>query len=306
MKDLDVDKAAADYHTDFDWGELFERAVAPLLFGIGATPDEFGCFGVGWIMENFSPWAVLRLLADNPANLRRPVEWAFADVVEGGWVEEEDIIASLRAPRKFLIVTEGSSDSMVLRKALQLLRPEVEDFFSFVDMERGYPFTGSGNMVKFCQGLVNIGIENQIIAVFDNDAEGVAGQAALRRLNLPINLRATCLPDLDELREMDTSGPQGHSRTDINGRAASIECYLDFASVGSHPPRVRWSSFNATAGVYQGELEDKQSYVRQFLSATVDSLRSGYDCSKLGAALDSIIRECVGIAEAQKCSAGGR
>ena len=40
-------------------------------------------------------------------------------------------------------------------------------------MEEGYPFTGTGNLYRFCQGLVSIEIENNIVVVYDNDAEGL-------------------------------------------------------------------------------------------------------------------------------------
>ena len=40
-------------------------------------------------------------------------------------------------------------------------------------MEEGYPFSGSGNLASFCRGLMKVGIQNKIIIVFDNDAEGV-------------------------------------------------------------------------------------------------------------------------------------
>lgn len=43
-------------------------------------------------MENFDPWSTLRLLAENPSNLDIPVTWSFADVVESGWVDRDEVV----------------------------------------------------------------------------------------------------------------------------------------------------------------------------------------------------------------------
>ena len=40
-------------------------------------------------------------------------------------------------------------------------------------MEEGYPFSGAGNLCEFVQGLISITVQNNVIVVFDNDAEGV-------------------------------------------------------------------------------------------------------------------------------------
>ena len=45
----------------------------------------------------------------------------------------------------------------------------LRDFFDFVDMTENYPFTGAGNLYRFCQGLARIRIQNRILVVLDND-----------------------------------------------------------------------------------------------------------------------------------------
>ena len=178
-------------------------------------------------MENLHPYAILRLLAVNKANLIQNVTWHYADVVAGGWVKRDDVIRGLGAARKFLIVTEGSSDAKILSHALELLRPDVADFFCFVDMEEGYPFTGTGNLHRFCQGLVSIRIENRVLIIYDNDAEGSARFSDTSRLRLPSNMRVMQLPSHTTLATFTSVGPEGMGTADINGRAAAIECYLD-------------------------------------------------------------------------------
>ena len=106
----------------------------------------------GTFFENLEPYVVLRSLAENPANLDIDVEWRFADLVESGWADEATIYEPLGDKDRYLVVTEGSSDGLVLRRALALLRPDIADFFDFVDMSENYPFTGAGNLFDFVRG----------------------------------------------------------------------------------------------------------------------------------------------------------
>lgn len=78
-------------------------------------------------------------------------------------------------------------------------------------------------------------------------------------------MRATVLPDLEECRNVHTLGPTGAQDTDINGRAVSIEWFLNTRLPERGAPVVRWTGFNHARGTYQGELVDKQAYTRYFL-----------------------------------------
>ena len=93
----------------------------------------------------------------------------FDEVVRNGWVERDAITHGVT--NKFLIVTEGTSDSRILRKVIDLLRPHINDLCYFVDMEGGYPFTGTGNLFNFVKGLGSIKIQNDVLVIFDNDVE---------------------------------------------------------------------------------------------------------------------------------------
>jgi hypothetical protein len=203
-------------------------------------------------------------------------------------------VADLTPEVRFLIVTEGSSDAKILAHALKLLRPEIEDFFRFVDMEEGYPFTGTGNLHKFCQGLVSIGVLNRVLIVYDNDAEGTARYEATRRLTLPPNMHVMKLPDLSEFERCPTVGPNGEGCENVNGRAAAIECYLDLTWRAQATPCIRWTSYNREVSAYQGELMNKDIYKRRFLELRFKE--TGYDFSKLDALLDAVVAECVSIA----------
>jgi hypothetical protein len=71
-------------------------------------------------------------------------------------------------------------------------------------MEEGYPFSGTGNLLKFVQGLISIGVQNNVIVLFDNDAEGVFGHERCRRLNVPANMKILKLPDIESFRQFRT------------------------------------------------------------------------------------------------------
>ena len=247
------------------------------------------------ILGDLAPYAILRILAEDAQLAQLDVTWNFADVVENGWVERERIIGSLGCTRPFLVVTEGSSDAKVIERALAVLRPGVADFFRFVDMEQGYPFSGTGNLHKFCQGLVSIGIENNVVIIYDNDTAGWEKYNETKTLSMPDNMRTMVLPTLDALRTFETLGPEGTGSADINQRAAAIECYLDLNWDTRYTPTVRWTGYNEKLRCYQGELERKSGYVRRFLK--LKQHNSSYDYSKLEAVLEELMSTAIAVAE---------
>jgi hypothetical protein len=246
----------------------------------------------GQFFENLDPYVVLRLLAENPANLDIDVEWRFADIVEGGWADEETIYEPLGDRDRYLVVTEGSSDGSVLRKAIELLWPDVADFFDFVDMSENYPFTGAGNLFRFCQGLARIRIQNKVVVIFDNDAAGREAEDRVKQLDLPPSMTIVRLPHLPECAAFPTFGPSGNAKQDINGQAVSIELFLDLRL--GPPPCVRWTSYNPYSKCYQGELIAKERYAKQFLQ--MSTVSRDYDCSKLELLLDHLYQAIVGPA----------
>jgi HEPN/Toprim N-terminal domain 1 len=243
------------------------------------------------------PYSVLRLLAEAKANEDAPVVWQYGPLVQAGWATEREFMPQARRTETFLIATEGSSDVHILKHALALLRPGIADFFRFIDVSENHPFSGTGNLVKFAEGLAKIDVQNQVVFMFDNDAEGLDAHQRLSGLTLPANMRGILLPELEAFRAFPAQGPEGLRNSDINRRAAAIECYLDLA-VGGHPPaKVLWTNYKKGLGVYQGALEYKESYIKEFLKQTSDTLADGsYDVCKIEAVLDVLIAECTAIA----------
>lgn len=287
LANLDVNKISADYGEGESFGKFFRRYIFDKLDLAKFVDDpSYVRYNVGEAMENFSAYSILHLLAKNPYCQELPVNWQFSDVAEGGYASRDFFIRPLDASKKFLIVTEGSSDSNIIKHAFELLKPHLVDFFTFVDMKEGYPFSGTGNLHNFTKGLISISVQNDTIILYDNDAEGVASYNKTNALKIPENMCVLKLPDLPALNSFKTIGPDGETYSNINGTGAAIECYLD----NGDNAIIRWNNYNKDQGVYQGELIDKRDHMMRFFE--VKNLSGTYDLSKIEAVLNMIIHYC--------------
>ncbi|ALE00374.1 MULTISPECIES: HEPN/Toprim-associated domain-containing protein [Pseudomonas syringae group] len=256
--------------------------------------SETSLFGA--LVGFLHPYAVLRVCAECEENLDSEVLWNWGPVVEEGYAEEADFQPGAGRKHAFLIATEGSSDVHIIKHALHLLKPEIEDFFRFIDVSESHPFPGTGGLVKFADGLIKIDIQNNVIFVFDNDAEGYEAYLKITRMPLLENMRVMLLPELKVFESFLTKGPGGESMADINKRAAAIECYLDLTISGYPQAKVVWTTYKKDLNAYHGALEHKESYARDFFKQTNKSILNGaYDTSKLSALLDALIQECFAI-----------
>lgn len=236
--------------------------------------------------------SMLQIFGLNHANLDVEVTWEFGPLVSAGWAQRDYFVAGARLKQKILIATEGASDARIIQRSLNLFRPDVADFFNFVDNVERHHFWGTGNLVKFAEGLLRINILNKVLFIFDNDAEGIDALQKIEKLKLPANMRAIHLPDHEEFKKFVTYGPDGENISDINGRAAAIECYLDLHLDQYPSAKVIWSNFKKDIGVWHGVLDFKESYSKHFYEQKDDELKNGsYDISKLSILLDSLILE---------------
>lgn len=288
---VDVKNIHPDYgQGGEDFGKFFRREIFPKLNVSNFVEDaKYAEYYIGEGMENLSPYTILHLLSMNPSASNLNVDWAFNDVEENGWATRDYFIRPLSKSNKFLIVTEGSSDVAIIKKALKLLKPHIADFFDFVDMQNGYPFSGVGSLVNFTKGLIAISVQNNTVVLFDNDAEGLASYNKCRNLNLPSNMKVLKLPVLQDFENFKTIGPDGENTSDINGRAVAIECFLDLPEDSA----VRWNNFNTHTSTYQGELLRKDDYKKDFLNQ--QEKLPNYNYNKLEAVLEMIINCCIDI-----------
>jgi len=255
---------------------------------------------VGESLCILSCYAMLQVFGQHAHNADAPVVWQYGPLVNSGWAAATDFVAAARREQTILVATEGTSDVRILRRALDILQPDVADFFRFIDVNERHHFWGAGNLVKFAEGLVRIDVQNKVLFILDNDAEGIEAYRRLQALTMPTNLRALTLPDQDSFRQFPARGPEGVNACDINGRAAGIECYLDL-NLPSYPPaQVIWSNYRGDLDTWQGALEHKESYMQHFFRQD-DALLSGkYDTTKLRAVLKVLLTESAGLAEIPK------
>lgn len=292
----------ADEYIDYDTEE--RASVAQGRFAAHATSFA----RVPWTENSDSYWSeasflsaklgilsapsMLEIFSLNPENSDAEVMWQFGNIVNAGWAERSSFAAGAQRTHAILVATEGASDARILRRALDLLRPDITDFFRFIDGEERHHFWGTGNLVRFAEGLVRIDIQNQVVFLLDNDAEGVDAYRKLQELKMPNNLSAMVLPEIEELRRFPALGPEGLNDCDINGRAAAIECYLDLNLPDYPPARVIWSNYKRDIDAWHGALENKGSYDRHFMKQDAETLSAGkYDISKLTQVLDALIAE---------------
>lgn len=86
--------------------------------------------------------------------------------------------------------------------------------------------------------------------------------------------------------------------TDINERAAAIECYLDLNLPGRPEPVVVWSNYKKDIDRWHGALDYKESYTKHFLLQKDTALLDGsYQTDKLEAVLDAILAEATFLSD---------
>lgn len=169
-----------------------------------------------------------------------------------------------------LILTEGRSDTEVLSVAIQAMYPEFSDLFQFVDFQEFSIPGGASMLTKMVKSFAGIRMDQSILALFDNDAAGLAEKQHVDRIRaLPNNIRTMTLPDIELASDYPTIGPEGERRMDVNGAASSIELFLGRNALTDsdgtlHP--IRWTGWNPQIQRYQGALEHKDQVTQRFLN----------------------------------------
>ncbi|MGY3776629.1 HEPN/Toprim-associated domain-containing protein [Helcococcus sueciensis] len=281
-----INMTSEEYDFDYDLGEYVRKCVIHEIKDLSNFP-YYDAYDIGYFLENLDPYITLRILSENTNNHDLDVIWRFEDVVENGWILEEDIIPKLTTQEKILIVTEGSSDTDIIKKSINRLYSDIADFFDFIDMEQNYPFTGTGNLKNFVKGLSKINILNKILVILDNDTAGISVYNDIKTIDLPNNLNVITLPNYKDFDNFKCKGPQGDSLENINGKAVSIECFLDHSSIDDEV-YVRWTGFNDKLIQYQGNIEPKNLLIKSFHQY----YKQEYDFTKLKYLVDYILESC--------------
>src|ERR1700693_4600284 len=114
---IDVSAISADYgEMEEDFAKFFRRQMFDRL-GLGAIvkDPDYARYDASQGMENLTAYSILRLLALNPKAHCLPVTWQFGDVEEGGYADRSVFVRPLDRSDRFLVVTEGSSDSKIVK-----------------------------------------------------------------------------------------------------------------------------------------------------------------------------------------------
>lgn len=248
-----------------------------------------------------SSYSMLQVFGKSQRHAEAPVVWQYGPLVVAGWAEVTDFNGGARRAETMLVATEGTSDARILKRALDVLQPDIADFFRFIDVNERHPFWGTGALTKFAEGLVRIDVQNKVLFVLDNDAEGLEAYRRLIELKMPTNMQAMVLPELECFKQFSARGPEGVNLADINRRAAGIECYLDL-NLPSYPPaQVVWTNYKTGLDTWHGALEHKDSYAQHFYEQDdADLIAGSYDTTKLRAILGALLGEAARLSEIPK------
>jgi HEPN/Toprim N-terminal domain 1 len=260
--------------------------ASPLGDDFHGFPKPYGLLVLRCLVERYPPQTLVTL--------------DLTDLLDNGFISEEPDPERFQGRTKTLIVTEGKSDSRLLRRAIDILFHEYRDFFSFIDYETANARGGTAELVQFVKMLTGCGIKNRMVVLFDNDAAGHDALAQVQRNgNLPENVFALTLPSLDLFEFYPTLGPDGPARSDIDGRACSLELYLGMNAltdpqVGEIP--IRWGGFNERLGRYQGAISNRdKGQVQERFERILEEVeqepekRDQYDFSGVEAVFEAIV-----------------
>lgn len=200
-----------------------------------------------------------------------------------------------------IVLTEGSSDSAILKKAIALLYPHLSEYYSFLDFETTKVAGGAPQLVSVIKAFAAAGIGNKIVALFDNDTAARDALRILSQAKLPPNIKVLSYPNLPLLASYPTIGPSGRAELDVNGLAASIELYLGrdvLQGTDGEMAPVRWKGYVESLSQYHGEVARKSElqalFYRKADQAALDpAARHDQDWS----GLDAILRELFGAFE---------
>lgn len=229
---------------------------------------------------------VLRVMLEGcPAEL--PLVLDLTDLVLGGWYEVGDdlardtddlVAANYRTGQRIIILTEGSSDSRILKSAVAVLYPHLSDYLTFMDFAELAVPGGAGTLVGFVKAFAGAGVINRVLAVFDNDTAAASALKALQGRTLPPNIGVLQLPYLPALEAYPTLGPTGPVVANVNGLAASLELYLGEDVLrqadGSLAP-VHWRAPDAGLQRLHGEVTNKSRLQGTFFDKAAKAKASG-------------------------------
>ncbi|MDY0326889.1 MAG: HEPN/Toprim-associated domain-containing protein [Arcobacteraceae bacterium] len=147
------------------------------------------------------------------------------EVVNAGYYKPEDKIINdlMENQEKITILTEGTSDINIISKSIQLLYPHLFDYYNFKDFKISNASGNAHQLFLEIKSLIAINHKGKIIALFDNDGEGLKWFDELKNIKIPENFVILTYPDIPLLENYPS---ENDTNENFNRIAGSIEMYL--------------------------------------------------------------------------------
>lgn len=142
------------------------------LLSINVLHSEINNIQFSEVVSEIDSKSILRILSENTMNLNADVMWKCEDLIEAGYITENEIENSKHTHR-ILIATEGKTDAYILENSIKILFPNISDLFYFFKYTATDNLNVSGckELAKFCK-LISQLSHSKVIALFDNDGDG--------------------------------------------------------------------------------------------------------------------------------------
>lgn len=147
------------------------------------------------------------------------------EVINAGYYKPEDKVINdlMENQEKITIITEGISDINIISKSIQLLYPHLFNYYNFKDFKISNASGNAHQLFLEIKSLIAINHKGKVVALFDNDGEGLKWFNELKKINIPENFVVLTYPDIDLLKNYPSSN---NTNENFNGVAGSIEMYL--------------------------------------------------------------------------------
>ena len=188
------------------------------------------------------------------------VEYDLSDVIEGGWVELDNITKFYENFNDTtVILAEGINDIRILSRSLEVLYPEHMYLFTFFDFEHTKPGGGAPQLATLVKSLSAAKIKNRIIAIFDNDTAAANEILHLKKVHITENIKVMQLPFLETCADYPTHGPTGIVNMNINGKAVSIEHFAGNEILSDKEGyKIIWQNYSPQTDSYHGAITKKE------------------------------------------------
>lgn len=245
------------------------------------------------IEVNLNPFLIMRLLGEIEEYADEEIIWDFTQLLNGGYVDESEINLD-GVCRKYWILTEGKTDRFIIKTAMEFFQPELSRYFNYIDSD-DHPFGGTKELGKFLKGLRDIEYSKPVIALLDNDTIGNKELDGIQQSDMPKHFTAEVLPHLKLMESYPADGPTGVNNVDINGKAVTIECFLDLDINGKKPP-IKWTSWENDIQQYQGQYtpDIKGRLIQKFKNAASNNF-TNYDTDRLEILINFIISKAIAL-----------